>query len=254
MADTVTVYLPDDQPPVAPPPSEKPAKQDILTAIGARFARESVDHAMTIKHDDGLYRHLRFQSQKWKPPLLHPVKSSFYWFDLITVPGALIFQGDGESFVFARLTDMFEFFRLGGYDRKPNLGYWAEKLTSNRDSAMRYSQPVLEEHIWQAVENRYGDDPVPDPLTEAIRFDLLDELCGDEHEDRRAVDSFAFYMVDGDRYATPRKAPDFEFQDSWEWNLRDYDWWYVWACYAIVWGIAQYDAAQQPREAVSTNG
>jgi hypothetical protein len=40
----------------------------------------------------------------------------------------------------------------------------------------------------------------------------------------------------------------FQFYDTWEWDFRDYDWWFLWACQAIVWGIAQFDgAAQEPR-------
>ncbi|MEV7870133.1 hypothetical protein AB0P17_29495 [Streptomyces sp. NPDC088124] len=33
----------------------------------------------------------------------------------------------------------------------------------------------------------------------------------------------------------------FTFSDTWEWQLRDYDWWFLWACHAIVAGIARYD-------------
>ena len=38
----------------------------------------------------------------------------------------------------------------------------------------------------------------------------------------------------------------FTFTDVWEWEFKDYHWWFLWACHAIVWGIAQYDAAKAP--------
>ena len=44
----------------------------------------------------------------------------------------------------------------------------------------------------------------------------------------------------------------FQFHDAREWEFRDYDWWFVWACHAIVWGIAQYDAVKAERPAVAS--
>ena len=32
--------------------------------------------------------------------------------------------------------------------------------------------------------------------------------------------------------------------DIWEWDLRDYEWSFLWCCHAILLGIAQYDAAR----------
>src|SRR3954466_1726422 len=74
-------------------------------------------HEVTVLHDDGLYRHLRFRSPD----------HSAYWFDLITVPGCLIFRGDGDSFVFSRTEDMFGFFR-SSREGSINPTYWSEKL------------------------------------------------------------------------------------------------------------------------------
>jgi hypothetical protein len=62
----------------------------VATDIAERFAKETAEHDMEIVHDDGLYRHLRFRHQG-------PNYSSWYWFDLITVPGSLIFRGDGDG-------------------------------------------------------------------------------------------------------------------------------------------------------------
>lgn len=44
--------------------------------IAARFARDTAQHEMTVLHDDGLYRHLRFQRTYWQPPLLKQQRSA----------------------------------------------------------------------------------------------------------------------------------------------------------------------------------
>jgi hypothetical protein len=199
--------------------------------ILARFQRETAHHRMTVLHDDGLYRHLHFQQYEWRPPLVRPVTSSMYWFDLITVPGALIFRGDGESFVFARDTDMFEFFR--GPVGQINASYWAEKLTSHRDGVMRYDVDIYEATVKEAFVDAVRGGDAPPGLGMAVRRDLLesyDYFTGYEDGARQALDAFEF--------------KGFRFESTYEWNLRDYDWWFLWALHGIVWGIAQYDAAK----------
>lgn len=207
-----------------------------MSDIAERFARDTANHTMTVLHDDGLYRHLSFGNRNCSWNL---------WFDLITVPGALIFQGDGESFVFVRVTDMFGFFRSSAHNGVPNVGYWAQKLTSNQD-VMRYDRELMEARIKETIAEHYKGDKVPDGLEREVQNDVLDQLCGDESYDRRIVDEFEFYIDGSDRYSYPKKAPDFTFGETFEWNLREYDWWFLWACQAIVWGIAQYDMGKAP--------
>jgi hypothetical protein len=209
----------------------------------ARFARDTKHHKMTVLHDDGLYRHLRFQHEQWHPPLLQPIKRSCYWFDLVTIPGALIFQGDGDSYMFRRLEDMFEFFRQPG-GAHINPGYWSEKLVGvgGQDQATSYQQDLLAEYVNETVADAAKDDPETlAGLTDAVRDSIIDELIGDESIDRQLVDSFRYWANDSDEWAYPPKRPDFEFVDTFDVTTRDYDWWFLCACNAIVWGIAQYD-------------
>jgi hypothetical protein len=232
--------------------------------IAARFARAAASHQMTVLHDDGLYRHLRFQ-----PP---PTMSSCYWFDLITVPGALIFQGDGETFAFRRVTDMFEFFRHGIWRDSSihiNPVYWSEKLTSDRDSVMKYSQKLFEEEVARDLAAAEEDYP---GITEAWAEHLEDEFNVEyEEEARRALDEFRFgeqhrascsaciWQCEDESYTAAtqmlrrhRKAAGeehtgtvrdltFAFSDTWEWKLKDFHWWFLWACHGVPWGIARYD-------------
>lgn len=192
--------------------------------IAIRFARETANHRMTVLHDEGLYRHVRFK---------HP-DTGFYWFDLITWPGRLSFAGDMDGYTFARTKDMFEFFRTSSrYGINP--GYWSEKVDGGRDRTKRYSEDKFRELVAEHIADHEEEFP---GLTAAVQSEILDnDYAVDlDYEDaaRDALDTFRFKSDDG----------EFRFTDTWEWDLRDYDWTFLWACRAIVWGIEQYDAAK----------
>lgn len=203
-----------------------------------RFARETSRHELTILHDDGLYRHLRFMPK---------TGGSFYWFDLITVPDSLIFRGDGESFVFTilRADDLFDLFRRTSCNGSISPGYWSEKLSSRRDAATDYSTHLFNEQVARDLAEAEKSFP---GVTEA-----WNEHVGEwseynteyESEARRALDDFT-YRPEG------TTGERFQFHDTDDWNLNDYAWWFLWACHGIAWGIAQYDAAKTaPAEAAA---
>jgi hypothetical protein len=236
--------------------------------IASRFARNTAGHTMTVLHDDGLYRHLRFTS--------NPRGYSEYWFDLITTPGQLVFSGDGESYVFRRTTDMFEFFRSGIYrdgSLHINPGYWSEKLTSNREAATTYSEKLFEDEVAESLAAAEEGYPgVTAAWAEHVESEYNIEY---EEEARRALDDFRFgesyrasctkcdwalddesWMIArrkmaehakeaGEKHAGFVRDLTFTFSDTWEWQLRDFDWWFLFACHAIVWGIARYDRVRK---------
>lgn len=233
--------------------------------IAERFARETRWHKMTVLHDDGLYRHLRCRSRK------HGV----HWFDIVTWPGSLAIRGDlNAAYVFSRTADMFELFRIRSGDINP--GYWSEKLPEGRRSVQKYSSELLRWNIRQALRDEY-EDFLADLLGEtartygvdvehlwpeaakpchaqvrdymrklraALQEHLFDWLSGydAEYEDSalRGIDDFTFTSDEG------RK---FEFDGWQEWEVRDWDWSFLWACHGIVWGIQQYDAAKAAEKA-----
>ncbi|MGQ3384474.1 hypothetical protein [Glutamicibacter sp. TV12E] len=88
----------------------------------AKFNGDTENHQMSILHDEGLYRHLRFKNPE----------NGFYWFDLITWPGYLTITGDMGTYTFLRVQDMFEFFT--GHI---NNSYWAEKLQNGNTGGRR---------------------------------------------------------------------------------------------------------------------
>ncbi|MFE7954436.1 hypothetical protein [Streptomyces sp. NPDC057413] len=214
--------------------------------IAKRFARDTARHQMAILHDDGLYRHLRFSSRLQG--------YSEYWYDLITTPGQLVFSGDGESYVFRRITDMFEFFRSGlGRDGSIHInpGYWSEKLTSDRDSVKEYQEDLFVKLVWEQTEALIEGERVKpdqaDRFRQAVKDDIVEGgLYATADEAYRTVEEFGFYN-DPSKEFDYRYQADVRFEDAWEWfsATKDYDWWYLWACHAIVAGIARYDRVRK---------
>lgn len=181
-----------------------------------RFASDTSRHQMTIHHDDGVYRHLRYTS--------NPTGYGEYWFDLITWPGRLAIVSDvGDDYVFTRHTDMFEFFR----GRAVNPHYWSEKLGGGRRSVQEYSEDVFRQVVRDLFVDavRYGD--APRGLGQAVREGLLNQDTFTDREARELLEAFEYR--------------GFRFKDTWEYSFRDYEPAFLWCCHAIVWGIARYD-------------
>lgn len=218
------------------------------------------DHRMKIIRDEGLYRHIRFQEPG----------TSIWHFDLVTWPGHLVITGDLEDFHFARLSDMFEFFR--GPVGRINPSYWSEKLCGHAQRYKSYSPEVFKRRVFEHFREwcEWNDGPHR-PLWQAICESVLsDDEIHDEGTARQAVHNFRFTpIVDRVRAAQEEFVPhrreedfkphlvqrpgrrarragggSFEFTDSWEWDLTEYDWHFLLSLHAIVWGIRRYDATR----------
>jgi len=154
-------------------------------------------------------------------------------FDLVTWPGFLCFCGDMGEFVFSRAADMFSFFRGSGHrnNKHPtlavNFGYWAEKCKAvdKSDGIRKYDPGKFREVITEIL----NDDE-----------DVTDEL-------RQVVEDEVLWAADDGPHAAHAAANDFEwngkmyFQDFWEHSLEVYTYRFLWCCYAMAWGIAEYD-------------
>lgn len=190
----------------------------------SRFLNDVADLQMAVLRDDGLFRHVQFKNPK----------SFQYRFDLITWPGRLCIDGDMGTYVFSRIADMFEFFRTKPDDAKGifiNLGYWAEKVLAQDKNGgiMKYSADVAEARVIDHLSDlEQCGRTISDELRSAIQDEVIAEFLNGEHEAHRALSEFEW---EGKQF----------FHDTWEWNLREYDYSYTWCCYAISWGIRQYD-------------
>lgn len=228
-----------------------------------RFLKDAAQHVMTVIRDDGLHRHLRFR--KARPA------GSEYWFDLITWPGSLCIDGDMGTYVFRRLEDMFEFFRTDreylerrGCKLAINPSYWSEKLQAPKprhadefsksqfrsrvleafDSWVETSQPDDDEFTTQAERDEFKEKRT------ALRYALADEVlnCINDGETR---------AYDAARDFSCSEVPEFNMDDCWEWNCREYTFHFIWCCYAIAWGVKTYDetktATQETTACVAIN-
>jgi hypothetical protein len=195
----------------------------------ARSHRDWMGYAkgleLTVLHDDGLYRHLR-----WRGP-------SCFWFELVTWPGHLYLGGDVHDYAFSRTADMFEFFGAGLSGVKPediNPDYWAEKITAG-EPPREYSPAKFRAAVVDGFLQARHRFPKAMPLWELVREELLlDDVADDQERARAALADFSFFSAVDDRR--------FEFSDWWDWDIKDWDTHYLRACWAIVWGIGQYRA------------
>lgn len=88
------------------------------------------EHELFILHGDGPYRHLRFQK---------PGTGIWHW-DIITWPGSLAIRGDiGEGFIFTREREMLRLFDRGQPHGHIDAQYWAEKLDRGSRSVREFS-------------------------------------------------------------------------------------------------------------------
>ena len=208
----------------------------------AVFLKDVSKHKMEVLLDNGIYRHLRFKGEpSWNQSL-----------NVVTWPGRLAYTGDMGTFVFARLEDMFQFFRTrpSGDPAKLyiNTGYWGEKLEAidrdHRNSSERaFSADLFREKVEEHVAEWIEEYSLTETEQQELRADIEDEVLrfdeDGEHEARRALSDFS--AIVGEH--------EFQFQDTWEWDLREYTFRFVWCCYAIAWAIRQYDAKQHEPEA-----
>ena len=193
----------------------------------AKFLKDVSGHRMEILRDDGIERRIRF-----KRPETQNMS-----FDLTTWPGYLAYTGDMGCYVFTRLPDMFEFFRtdrthgeLDGRKLYINLGYWGEKVVAaDRDGIKVYSPDVFRDHIKSWLDGQDADRA----LRKAVTEDVLCHADDGEHEAMRAAID---YQYEG----------NLVFQDFWEADCRTYTFRFRWCCYALAWGIQQYDDAKVP--------
>lgn len=211
-----------------------------------RFKRDVAEHAITVIRDEGVYRHIKFAQGD----------SSCYRFDLVTFPGYLCYTGDMGTYVFERTTDMFTFFRKKDWT-SIDFRYWAEKCeASDRDGIRKFSHDAFVKWVREWVDERESgerpDADEPDELAihaaayAELRAAVEDDVCSADSNDVRCYDAMNDFRHEGEAWsALHGKDAQFEFHDAWdgfdsathEFTLR-----FKWCCYAMAWGIQQYDA------------
>lgn len=214
----------------------------------AEFLQDVSGHEMQIICDDGFNRHIRFKKSG----------TTSYQFDLITWQGHLCYTGDMGTYVFARLEDMFEFFRTDreyavrkGKMLGVNLGYWAEKLLAtdsngpHSNGAIEFDQEEFKREVlaylvaWMREHRDETDAAWRRDLWNEV-IDHVIEADDDEVGKLFALQHFVFHF--------PPNGPRFRFDSDWlmETDFRSFTWRFQWACHAIAWGVMRYDEVKKP--------
>lgn len=187
----------------------------------AQFTSETTDHALTIHHDDGLYRHLT---------MARPGVLMWSW-SVVTWPGYLSVVGDiGRGYIWHREADMLAWADTTRYqpysDGAPVIqaDYWAEKLTNAcQASARQFDSAVFLRLVGSHLAETEHDD-AGTLLAEASAA----AASGDEHAAREWL----------------HDTEAFDGSDCWEWNLTSFDRHYLLACYALATTIQAFRRAQ----------
>ncbi len=191
------------------------------TCTRQQFLKDVAKHQMFVKLDQGVYRHIVFQQ---------PERSYVHRFEIVTTPWRLMITGDMGTWVFARLEDMFEFFRTD--KGSVNLSYWAEKLLNGAHGTSSAGKV----YDGDTYRTRLIDSLDGYSLTKAKRAAIIREMkrldFNDEHWILHQINEFEH---DG-----------FTFEDVWEIDMTVYSYHFTWCCYAIAWAIQKWDAANFP--------
>lgn len=115
-------------------------------------------HRMTVLHDDGLYRHLRFANPEFGE----------YWFELATWPGHLAITGDIGANVFARDTDMIAFFAGAA---RINPSYWSEKIVDSSPTKV-HTELSVRRLLDDVIDALAAENDTLTAVGEEPRFDL----------------------------------------------------------------------------------
>lgn len=200
-----------------------------------QFLLDVKHHKMSIKHDDGVYRHVLFK-RKYKG-----VNEDVHWFELTTWPKHICISGDMGCYVLARLKytldpcleDMFRFFRTKQLGINPI--YWSEQLQSNsaQEGFREFSEEKFLANVREHFDMLFSDYSKKQQEDAWLKLDseLLFDLVGE------SPDKHYSQLMDYEFDDFPER-----FTDFWEYDSNTYTYHFIWCLRAINWGIRQYDA------------
>jgi hypothetical protein len=196
-----------------------------------RFLADVREHEMHVLRDEGVYRHLRFS----KPGTMDD------HFDLVTWPGYLCFTGDRGTYVFWRKEDMLTFFHQAQEGAlRINPYYWSQKVEAQdkNGGVFEYDHRMFTRYVLDDLIGWLREGKRDGTLSKESRRELWESVCDEvlclreegETLAKNAAMDFTI-ILEGNIYS---------FSDVWEWDCRDYTNCFLWACYAIAWGVSRY--------------
>ncbi len=153
-------------------------------------------------------------------------------YSLVTYDHHLVFSGDMGCYVFYRIEDMFRFFRRR--ELSVNESYWSEKvIAEDRERVTEYSPDLFKQKIKDCLEEYIlGNEDLSHDDALQLRDEVNCEVLwhAEEGEDI-AVSAARGFEFNAENV----------FQDFYECNVKSFTYRFLWCCWAIVWGIQQYD-------------
>lgn len=188
------------------------------------FLESVANHQMKVIRDSGIYRHIHFSS---------PDDMNKH-FDLITYPDHLVYSGDMGCYVFKRSNDMFRWFykdELGC----PDVSYREEKLQASSvygDGHKVFCSQTFADAIRDEIKEQLSDLGASElgELSSDLIDDLHDKICNSLGEESAREEVYEF-NCDHDQV---------DLDDSWEVSGELFTGYFIWACYAIEWGVKKY--------------
>lgn len=192
-------------------------------SVHDQLKNHTIEVRLLQETEHGRYLHLRCSNNG----------SSNQMFNVLAVPGRLMYFGDMGSYVFERANDMIAWF--GADDgRDPDFRYLAEKVIAQDrcDGLKQRSKARFKEALEGYIddEQEMGADLVREVrLAINTLLNQWDEL-GPE---RAITEAIEFYLG-------PSHKPTFQFVELWDFSFDKYTGRFLWACHAIRWAIRRY--------------
>lgn len=213
------------------------------------FLEHVKNHKMTVLHDDDAYKHLRFRQPN----------TSDRYFELMFYPNNCVITGDMGAWTFSRIEDMMKFHRGEGLDI--DFCYWKEKVVScsrfgagnmsefsdfNFDNFKNEINNYIDDYFEHSLVEQSKVDDLKRDVSDCI-FDDIDDRKHCKGADLKAYELLSEYEY---HYLTGEGSKTFRFEDVHEFGCwGEITGYFAFACYAIRWGIQQYDEAQDERTA-----
>jgi hypothetical protein len=236
--------------------------------IARHFASDFAEAELTVRREDGLFRHIEFAAPKTMNRLI-----------VVTWPYNLLVAGSHGSYHFERwgadTEDMFDWLR----GLRVDADSWSSKLVNGYESVREYDRARMEAQINERVAEAVRDDWAPEGLEGEVREEILDShlldtkdtafqlvsefeykvtyraecSCGvtssEGSYDSAALWKYYDHKADGKKHAVHlRRLSGFDFADFAEWDVDKLSYHFVYQCHALVWAIGQYDAARKTAE------
>lgn len=198
----------------------KDPRQQLRELVAKQFLRDIFPMALSVEHDDGIYRHLKIR---------HP-DTIINGFDIVTWPGHLAISGDMGTTVFSRVYDMFDFF--GGNEINP--GYWAGKVEAGETRV--FDPDVFRQVVTEHVRNELASEPrdVIEYVTKDVEERVLNFADDGEHAAMSAAIDY--------RCPLPSRYPNLDWSLDWmlEADCTNFTHRFLWQCHAILWAVNRY--------------